>query len=323
MIPLVLLGALAFASGCANEDYYCDDTGCYSCDGIGCRAVEPPDRPSCRGDFECAEGSICTDTGCVEEGCASDADCPTGTVCRDAGDGSTLCVAPTEPLPIPTPGTCTTNADCDGADLICLDGVCTSREEPSECTDETECASGQECVEDECRDLADTCQFNTECGPGRLCVDQRCTTACGADNPCAEGLTCDEGFCVEPPPPTDECSANADCGAGQICLSGACYDECSGDAACGDGEYCYYGRCRVDDRPNPFCVTDADCMSGSVCRNGACRSPCEEAAECQAADVSLTFCLDMLCATTNEATSDCSQASDCMSDQRCVDGVCR
>ncbi len=72
----------------------------------------------------------------------------------------------------------------------------------------------------------------------------------------------------------------------------------------------------------PFCRVDSDCMPGSVCRNGACRSPCEEHAECPRFDVSLNFCLDMVCATTNEATSDCDEASDCNAGQSCVDGIC-
>ena len=63
-------------------------------------------------------------------------------------------------------------------------------------------------------------------------------------------------------------------------------------------------------------------MEGSVCRNGVCRSPCMEHSECPRFDVSLQFCLDMVCATSNEATSDCTTGSDCMSGQRCIDGVC-
>ena len=80
---LHLLSAFAFAAmafafaGCSSESYYCDDTGCFYCDGLGCREVDPPDRPECRGDFECPDGTMCTDLGCVAA-CMDDGDCPDG-----------------------------------------------------------------------------------------------------------------------------------------------------------------------------------------------------------------------------------------------------
>jgi len=319
-ISLVALGAMTALGGCAQEDYYCDTDGCYFCDGVGCRDVDPPMRDDCRGDFECSGGLICTDIGCTSFGCSSDDACEMGTVCRDG-----WCVAPTEPTPNPTSGECTTSAECD-ADLECLDGVCTPSVAPAGCTEDAECATGEICLDGECRAEEDTCHFNTECGPGRVCIDERCTTGCGLDNPCPEGQMCGaDGFCLNTPPPTGECVENSDCDAGQICLDGACIDECTGtdDTECGEGRYCAAGgRCRPDDRPSPFCVTDDDCMEGAVCRNGACRSPCAEHAECPRFDVSLNFCLDMVCATTNEATSDCDEASDCNPGQSCVDGIC-
>ena len=43
-VPAILVAITVLGSGCASEDYFCDDTGCYSCDGLGCRLVDPP-RP--------------------------------------------------------------------------------------------------------------------------------------------------------------------------------------------------------------------------------------------------------------------------------------
>src|SRR5690606_40712017 len=97
-----------------------------------------------------------------------------------------------------------------------------------------------------------------------------------------------------------ECTTNADCDGG-VCVDGSCFEECTTDAQCPEGNYCYFGRCRLDDRPNPLCVNDSDCAAGSVCRNGACRSPCVEHSECPRFDVALTFCLDGVCATSNDA----------------------
>ena len=264
-------------------------------------------------------GWCATSLGCAAE-CTADSDCDRGHVCRDG-----FCVEPTEPVPTPTPGVCETNEDCDGDDLVCLDGVCTLTEEPGGCTDDAECGEGRVCVDGECRDEENTCQFSTECGEGRICVNERCTTGCTDDAECIEGQVCEEGYCIdEPPPVTPECVQNEDCDDGQICLDGTCFDACeSGTVECAAGYYCYFGRCRPDDLPRPFCVDDSDCAMGAVCRNGVCRSPCSEHAECPRFDVTLTYCLEGLCATTNEATSDCMEASDCMGGQSCVDGICR
>jgi hypothetical protein len=314
---LSAIAAAALLSACTSESYYCDDTGCYFCDGVGCREVDPPDRPSCRGDFECPEGSMCTDLGCVE-GCSSDEQCPAGTECREG-----MCIAPSE-NPTPNPGTCTTSADCEGEDLECIDGVCEIGTGPAACDSDDDCGSGEVCVAGECRADDQTCQFSSECGEGRVCVNERCTTACSDSNPCGAGQICQDGFCVEDLP-TSECTVNADCGEGRICVDGTCFDECTEATEatdCDDGFYCLLGRCRFDDRPRPFCESDADCTSPAVCRNGVCRSPCTEHAECPAFDVSLQFCLDMVCATTNEATSNCTEASDCEAGESCVDGNC-
>jgi hypothetical protein len=149
-IPRTLAALAALGTGCPSEDYYCDSTGCYYCDGLGCRPIDPPSRPPCVGDYECPTGTICTDLGCVAE-CSSDADCPMGTICR-AGS----CVGPTEPTPTPTPGECTTTADCLASGLICVDGVCTPEE--SACRADTDCGGGELCIDGECRADDETCQ---------------------------------------------------------------------------------------------------------------------------------------------------------------------
>jgi hypothetical protein len=65
------------------------------------------------------------------------------------------------------------------------------------------------------------------------------------------------------------------------------------------------------------------CAAGAVCVDGVCRSPCATPTDCRRFDEQLTFCVEGLCYTTNEATSDCSAASDCRAGQNCIDGVCR
>jgi hypothetical protein len=312
----VLSAFATLGTGCASEDYFCDDTGCYSCDGLGCRPVDPPTRPPCAGDYECPEGTVCTDLGCTDE-CASTDDCPMGTECRDGS-----CVNPTEPDPIPTPGACTTNDDCLASGLVCLDGLCTV--DPTGCTGDADCAEGELCVAGECAPDEDLCQFNHECGAGRVCINNRCGEACGLDNPCAGGLACRDGICVDEPIGGSSCVSNSDCGADEVCLDGACRPECSADADCDEGYRCTSsGVCRLDTRPTPFCSSDTDCMTGRVCVDAVCRTPCDTSATCLRFDVQFNVCQEGLCVTSNEATSDCSTGADCMTGQLCSDGICR
>ena len=87
-----VLGALGIAlwGGCSDpqDRYYCDDTGCYSCDGYGCSTVTPPASTACTGSASCATGEVCTAGGCVKS-CQQTSDCPRGTTCN----GGT-CTAP-------------------------------------------------------------------------------------------------------------------------------------------------------------------------------------------------------------------------------------
>lgn len=318
LFALAALGAAA-ASGCAQEDYYCDASGCYRCDGVGCRLLEPPTRPMCHGDWECAAPTVCTTLGCAAE-CVADGDCPEGTVCRTG-----LCAAPQEPPPVVNPGTCTRNADCADASLVCQDGVCVVAPTPA-CSATDACPSGQSCVAGTCIVNTETCQFSFECGADHLCVNQLCTTSCAAGAACGVGETCDaaSGTCVVTPPVTGVCTNDAACGAGRVCLDSSCYDGCTTDATCGAGRYCAAGVCRPDTRPHPFCASDADCAPGRPCIGGVCRTPCDTSATCAMFDVQFNFCgADSYCLTTNEVTTDCHAAADCTAGQACIDGICR
>ncbi|MEM9069462.1 MAG: hypothetical protein AAGE52_13190 [Myxococcota bacterium] len=319
-IALLALGALPVVAGCSSDNYFCNDEGCFFCDGLGCREVEPPERPTCRGDFECPEGTMCTDLGCVAE-CDGDSDCPDGTECR-AGS----CVGPTEPDPDPRPGTCERNADCGDESLVCRDGMCmpddrSCGEVGCSCEETGECSDGFVCLEGECRADEDVCRFNTECGVGRQCVDGACVEACGPEVPCETG-TCVNGFCRDIRPPTGECTRDDQCDAGETCIDSSCVDTCMSDAECGEGRYCDGNRCRVDTRPRPFCTVDSECRFR--CVNGVCRTPCDNSTECARVDVQFSICLEEnYCATANEATTDCAISSDCADSEECIDGICR
>ena len=317
-------------AGCSSEDYYCDDTGCFYCDGIGCRAVDPPSRPTCRGDFECPSGTTCTTLGCTAS-CEGDESCSDGAVCRGG-----MCVGPTEPDPEPVPGSCERNTDCLASGLICVDGACVADETPA-CDADNPCDDGFVCADGECLAEDNSCQFNHECGEGRQCVNGRCRISCGETlDPCPGMLRCDDakGFCRTTPPVTGECSRNVDCGTGRICLDSVCFDGCTDDEQCtGDEMYCAPdGLCRIDDRPRPFCTSNAQCRDGHPCIGGVCRTPCAGNRACLMIDVQFSQCLPHddapagetgFCATTNEATSNCRTGDDCDAGRECLDGVCR
>jgi hypothetical protein len=307
-------------SGCSQEDYYCDGTGCYYCDGVGCRSVEPPGRQTCSCNRDCPTGSVCTSLGCTIE-CSAGGTCLNGTQCR----GDQYCLGPLETAPTADIAcVCTTAADCDafehaGETLECRDGECVPSTGPVLCGSDAACAAGYECVDGTCRAPSATCQFSSECGPGRVCVNQTCTTSCGAGPSCPTGAFCGaDGFC-HPSPPAG-CTTSAMCASGQICIDGQCWNSCTSDAMCPTGFYCAADmRCRYDDRPRSACP----CASGSVCVGNVCRSPCSTPTDCRRFDEQLTACIEMLCFTTNEATSDCDEQSDCSAGQNCVDGTCR
>lgn len=335
----LVLGAMAL-SACSQESYYCDTTGCFRCDGAGCREVTPTGRVACDCADLCAVGSTCTDLGCTIE-CDADADCgDTGTRC-DAASGLCLGVretatafncncGPSMPCPegeglvcrddVCVPG-CESTEDCD-ANEVCVDAMCVPTVTP-DCSATAPCTGGLECVDGECRAPSATCQFSSECGAGRICVDQHCTVGCDATTPCPTGSVCETGYCREELPPTGECTVNADCGAEHVCRDTRCFDGCDTTADCGAGRYCAEGVCRFNDVPDPSCGPTRMCTAPSVCTNGSCRVPCTTSPECPLFDVQYTVCLDGLCATTNEATSDCDASEDCDGAEECIDGICR
>ena len=307
------------AVGCSQEDYYCDMPGtegasCYYCDGVGCRRIDPPARSSCECAYECAASTSCTSLGCTAT-CDDTSDCQRGTVCSGG-----YCLHPSEVVPSAQTCECSVSADCPSQDLECVDGECRPGITPR-CEGDDDCEGADVCVAGECRAPDTTCRFNSQCGLGRVCINQQCVEACSADNPCPTGFSCSAGFCVEQIVSCGD--PGQSCADGLTCIDGVCVHACDADSDCAEGYYCAVDRCRVDDRPRPTCDATRMCVGGAVCVDGTCRSPCSTPTDCQRFDVQLTQCIDMLCYTTNEATSDCASAAECMSGQSCIDGVCR
>jgi hypothetical protein len=336
VLALIAGGLFGAAAGCSDDSYYCDASGCYFCDGVGCRAVTPPSRATCAGDYQCTAGQVCTNLGCATT-CLNDADCSQGWVCRGAvGSTRGTCVAPTEAPPTRNPGTCRDNTQCSGG-AVCLDGTCARRTcdgatSSCACTSDATCSNGQVCLSGQCTVPSNACRFNSQCGVGRVCVNQECRSSCGASNPCPTGQSCDaaSGVCIASP--AGQCTRDSECGTGRRCLNATCLTRCATATDCAAGTYCSdQAVCEADTRRRPFCTSNADCAAGSQCLDGVCRRPCATADECIRTDVQYRNCEPIaylgtsqrFCQTNNEVQSNCGAQRDCAAGQACVDGTCR
>jgi len=326
LLSLAGVALVTGCNGCSNERYYCDATGCYSCDGIGCREVSPPDPDPCFGDYQCADGESCTVDGCIPS-CTSDEDCPRGTVCDTTAH---LCLAPGETPPADKPGVCTRNADCPSPpEAICVDGLCQRSEldcgaESCDCSADEPCESGFVCADGQCLADSATCHFDTDCGANRTCIDGLCFAECGGAVTCATGFSCVDGGCKPDMPPTNECTTNDQCATDEVCVDSTCVPGCTADANCPTGYYCSSMVCVVDTRPKPFCSANTNCAQGRSCIDGVCRQPCDTDTQCQMVSGTVPFCRNHVCVTSNEANSNCITSVDCAgSNIECVDGVCQ
>jgi hypothetical protein len=137
---------------------------------------------------------------------------------------------------------------------------------------------------------------------------------CDPENPCREGLVCENGFCAEAP---IECPAGTTpcgigcCPAGTTCMDGYCCpdDKVCGDACCGPADRCEAGVCTSC--PDPLCNGEC-CEEGETCHMGAC---CDEDKVC-----------GDLCCGENEVCDAGQCWIDCGDGERCTnelgDEVC-
>lgn len=226
---IFIAGSLIVA--CSGDDYFCDDEGCYYCDGFGCRDA-PHNYPNCEFGYDCADGQVCTELGCVDS-CTSDAECPTGTVCTETDYGQ-VCLVPSDD-PDVLPDGCENDEQCE--DGFCsTDGRCLP-DDGTACDVNHPCDDGYDCVGFECI-LAETdgdadsdvdsdvdsdtdvdadsdsdsdsdadqpdpqCTSTPECeedrGVGWECIDGLCKLPCVFDWECGEGCHCEDGYCTDP-----------------------------------------------------------------------------------------------------------------------------
>ena len=309
---MVLFGGLSLAPGCsgATSEYRCDDTGCFDCDGYGCKPVPTPTIDPCGipGDPIC-DKAVCTDLGCLAP-CKVDGECEKGLVCK-AG----LCTPPT--ITSAKPLVCGSAKDCEklGAGALCIDGACVAAP-PCE---------GASCA----------CKYSSDCGEGRVCVDSKCATACDPSKPCSTGFECSEkGFCVEGGKPTcGPAAGGAACPTGQRCVDGRCSAGCASDAQClgADGkpdaaQRCVGGACVPDPRTDPKCAGDAQCAAGTQkCVDGFCKYTCASDDACKAIDSRIGACspTEKVCRAPEELAAKCTSKADCAAGTSCVGGQCK
>lgn len=299
---LATLGALAW-SGCgpgADERYYCDNGGCYSCDAYGCTDVKGPAHPTCSSNAQCASG-VCTTKGCTIQ-CSNDSSCPKGETCQ-----SGLCFAPGgggTTLPGTDGGTTPPKDGGDGLGVNCGTSVCTGTDV---------------CVNGTCTAPQNACKYSSECDTGKVCADGACLKPC-TGGACDDGYTCKKDVC-QPNSPTGDSDG------------GTTPTSCASDPVCGTGKYCNNGTCTVDTRPKPNCTVDTECKSdgpATKCLAGYCRFTCTGPGTsgdqyCRTIDSRIGTCAsDNVCRSSKEAAPQCTGPGTCpLSGQSCIDNQCK
>jgi len=274
---LAATALMATMTGCADDDYYCDATGCYTCDGVGCRPATPPNRATCRDNTQCGSNQLCTDLGCTTS-CANNNDCAQGWVCRGAsGTTRGLCVTPREQTPTPVANTCRFSSQC-GPNRVCVNQQCRAA-----CTDASMCAAGQVCRDGACAEPTGACMTDTDCGAGRRCVNTSCLARCTTNAECAAGRYCLDGACVVDTRRQPFCTSDAQCTAPSRCLDGVCRRPCSDAQEClrTDVQYqrcepiSYLGTtqryCQTNNEVTSTCGSARECSANQSCVDGNCR----------------------------------------------------
>lgn len=264
---------------------------------LQCLPKDPP-PVNCQSNSDCGAGQVCEvacpDCACPFEGDPADPNFAPWPC--DCGPCVGTCVDP-------QPESCTTDADCGKGEycgcgpfpvgtpatalIACWQQCLPIEEPPVDCSDDSECAAGQQCILacPSCNCPVDPSDPSAipapcDCGPCFGYCEDLPPQPCSSDADCGKGEICGCGpwgatdpagkiacfpQCIPDPAPT-ACWVDADCANGQVCNT---TDFCMAPPGCGPNEPCdavCYGQC-VD--PTPVgCQSDADCKKGYACQCG-------------------------------------------------------
>jgi hypothetical protein len=242
--------ALAIGCGPGAETLKCDENGCQTCDGYGCRPADPTPLP---------DASTKPDTTQPPTGCGvSEETCDNGLQCIDG-----MCLSP-----------CEYSSQC-GPGRICVNSKCVAG-----CDGTTTCPAGYKCSsKGACEpDTSDPqCSTSKPCPGGLKCVSGLCQGGCVGNGDCLAGEICDPttASCVPDPQPKPPCQADPSvCASSQVCSNGYCRYPCTDSDVCAKIDVriavCKGGICMSDAEANPKCTKKEDCAAGQDCVSNVC-----------------------------------------------------
>jgi hypothetical protein len=133
------------------------------------------------------------------------------------------------------------------------------------------------------------------CPTDHICLRGTCVRACNTGEfQCDVGLSCDNGYCVDP-----DC-VGVVCEAGDVCRGGICINSCT-DIVCPEGQDCIDGRCIA-------ACAGVECAAGSVCDRGVCVGLCS----CTGCPAGKECAPDGLCVTPGCEDVVCGEGETCV-----------
>jgi MYXO-CTERM domain-containing protein len=325
-------------------------------DQAGICALYPGDGTDCT-TTGCPTGQECVDRACVPvtgdggicSPCTSGGDCAAG-ICLGYPDGSGYCGR-----------SCSSSSECGGDQCVNITGVggqcvrvsggtpsCTATT-PTGCTNDSECASSERCVDGDCEprpmvgaSIGEVCNGPSDC-TSALCFRSECSQSCDWLEPgsCPAGFYCSgeatgscggSGICLRGTAGAAvngaSCSAATDC-ASLYCASGVCSEPCipGGAAGCADGFACQVGAvagcgsCQQSGQIGDPCEMNEDCTSRSCATiEGAAfctdfcdaGDPCPERFSCLDTGVGVSVC----------APDAGGLGAECETNDDCLSGIC-
>lgn len=271
----------------------------------------------CDNDDQCPIGSVCESGRCSVMICHDEQDCPNGFFCNNQDRQITgVC----------HPNRCQDNSDCLNRQ-VCINHVCANY--GNICSTNKDCQGGTlKCLNGRCQQ----CQNNSDCLSGSCLIQPLSFNGTTGATGTTGGINV--GIC------TSGCHPN--CPPGEHCLNNECVPDndplcgnrCTSSQQCGQGcPYCCGGIC-VNHKNDlgEYCQDDQGCKSG-YCYGGRCQ---ERGAECMLGDQSCPdekpFCINGRCKVSAEGmicepivqefTLENGESHSCPEGYHCVNGHC-